>query len=245
MINALTDFYSAKNLRTTSSNAISNVFRQHRNEEHKYNFISFNYTGLLDRCLKCIPKNVVKVRNTLSDKVGSIVYVHGTTNDSPIMGVNDATQIANKELANDERFVRYIIKPMLNAVHRTDHDEKANNLISFSNIICVYGMSLGATDKLWWGRVLSWLQGSAERHLVIFDYDPDFTIASQFDWIDKEDAIIDKLAEYSTDSKVNIESLRPRIHIAVHKNIFSIQLEKGSELYAKMREIVEDSKVKA
>ena len=85
-------------------------------------------------------------------------------------------------------------------------------------------MALGATDKLWWGRVLTWLNGASDRQLVIFDYDPNFVTASQFDWIDKEDQIIDKLATYVTDSKLDVENLRPRIHIAVHKNIFEMNL---------------------
>ena len=81
-------------------------------------------------------------------------------------------------------------------------------------------------DKLWWGRVLTWLNGASERQLVIFDYDPDFVTASQFDWIDKEDAIIDRLAPYASDSKIDVEKLRPRIHIAVHKNIFEMNLRR-------------------
>ena len=227
MIAALTSFYSLDNLRYGSNNVIANVFQNRKSEEHRYNFISFNYTNLLEKCLSTLPKGVVKARTTTTnDKVGSIVHVHGTSDDAPIMGVNDVSQIANKELAKDERFIRYIVKPMLNSVHRTDHDARATNLISSSQIICIYGMALGATDKLWWGRVLTWLNGASDRQLVIFDYDPDFVTASQFDWIDKEDAIIDRLAPYVSDSKIDVEKLRPRIHIAVHKNIFEMNLRK-------------------
>lgn len=243
MISALTEFYSANNLRTGSSNALSNTFQNHKNEEHKYNFISFNYTDLLEKCLKCLPKGVVKVRGSLNDKVGSIVYVHGTGKDAPIMGVNDTSQIANPELAKDERFIRYIVKPLLNAAHRTDHDAKASSLISSSQIICIYGMAIGETDRLWWGRVLTWLNGATDRQLVVFDYDPDFTTASQFDWIDKEDSIIDKLAKYCADSKIDVEKLRPRIHLAVHKNIFSMNLHKTSSPYGTVLEAVENSAI--
>ena len=43
-------------------------------------------------------------------------------------------------------------------------------------------------------------------------------------WLEKEDALIDKLSQYSTG--VDVEKLRSRIHIAVHKNIFEIDLAK-------------------
>ena len=245
MIAALTSFYSLDNLRYGSNNAITNAFQNHKSEEHKYHFISFNYTDLLEKCLSTLPKGIVKSRaTTINDKVGSIVHVHGTSDEAPIMGVNDVSQIANKELAKDERFARYIVKPLLNAAHRTDHDARAASLISASQIICIYGMALGATDKLWWGRVLTWLNGSSDRKLVIFDYDPDFVTASQFDWIDKEDAIIDKLAPYASDSKIDVEKLRPRIHIAVHKNIFEMNLRKDETtppIAAKATEIASEA----
>lgn len=89
-------------------------------------------------------------------------------------------------------------------------------------------MSLGATDKNWWNEVLLWLKENSERQLVIFDYDPEFSNTSQFDWIEKEYSILDKLASYNNASEQDIEMLRPRIHIAVNKNIFEMDLRMKS-----------------
>lgn len=228
MVSALTNFYRLDNLRTASNNAIAGLFSNNSGYAHTYNFITFNYTSALEKCLKTIPNGIVQTRkpgsSTLTDKTGKIVHVHGAIDNAPIMGVNDDSQIANKELAKDPRFVRYIVKPTLNALHRTNQDEEGAKIIANSQIICIYGMSLGATDKRWWERILRWLSGSAGRQLVIFDYDPEFNTSSQFDWIDKEDSIIDRLAGYVGDSQIDVEALRPRIHIAVHKNIFEKNL---------------------
>ena len=197
-------------------------------EERRFNFISFNYTSALENCLGAIPDGIIQTRrvstSTVNDTVRRVVHVHGTKSNAPIMGVCDSSQIANKELAANERFLECFVKPKINAAHRTNQDVEASMLISNSTIICVYGMALGATDKNWWNKVLIWLKGNSDRQLVIFDYDPEFSSASQFDWLEKEYAILDKLASYSNANEIDIEQLRPRIHIAVHKNIFAMNL---------------------
>ena len=246
MISALTTFYSVNNLRTASSNLISGVFSNNGGHAHTYNFISFNYTSTLEKCLKTIPNGIVQTRKvgsaTLTDRIGKTVHVHGAIDHAPIMGVNDDSQIANKELAKDPRFARYIVKPTLNSLHRTNQDRDAADLINGSQIICVYGMALGATDKCWWERVLQWLSASQGRQLVIFDYDPSFNTSSQFDWIDKEDSIIDKLAGYVKNVQIDVESLRSRIHIAVHKNIFekSLRILTEKEIASKLYGITDE-----
>jgi len=239
MVSGLRDFYSTHNLRRGSNISIATTLKQKEREERRFNFISFNYTSALENCLKTIPDGVIESRKyssaILKDKIGRIVHVHGTKNDGPIMGVCDASQISNREFANNDRFLQTFVKPRINMVHRTNQDADASMLISSSTIICIYGMSLGATDKNWWSKILSWLNGSGERQLVIFDYDPDFSTTTQFDWIDKEYDILDKLSSYNEASNIDIEKLRPRIHIAVHKNIFAMDLTK------QYTEIMDDS----
>ena len=233
MRSALTDFYSLHNLRTVSHNTVAAVFSSNQGYAHTYNFISFNYTSILEECLSSIPSGIVTQRKpngvTLQDRIGNIVHVHGTLDNAPIMGVDNKSQVSNKVIAEDDRFLRYLVKPLLNTVHRTNHDEEAKKLILNSQVICIYGMALGETDRRWWVRILNWLNGSQSRQLIIFDYDPDFNNSSQFDWVDKEDSYIDKLAGYVSDTKVDVEKLRSQIHIAVHKNIFEMNLRVQQE----------------
>ena len=87
-------------------------------------------------------------------------------------------------------------------------------------------MSLGETDKIWWTRIIDWLKGNTSRQLIIFDYDDKFTASTPYDWLEKEDKIINKFIQFSGCNYNEIEVLRPRIHIAVHKNIFQMNLRK-------------------
>lgn len=151
MIHALTQFYVYPNLHTASAKRILDIFKLYRADNYYLDFINFNYTSVLDHCLECIPNKLVGQHDYDSKKhnikIGDIVHVHGTSQDSPLMGVNDVSQIANKELAEDKRFSKYIVKPKLNYYLRMNYDLKATEIIKNSMITCVYGMSLGETDK--------------------------------------------------------------------------------------------------
>ena len=227
MLKALTEYYSADNIAPESSSTITTTYSNHRGEAHVYNFVNFNYTDVLKNCLDIIPEEVVCKRKydktEKIDKIGEIVHVHGKKHLHPIIGVNDVSQIANTELAKDQRFVKLIVKPSLNERLRYGNDKKATNIINQSTIICIYGMSLGSTDKKWWNLLLSWLQANSGRQLVLFNYDRSYSASTQFDWPEKEDEIVDILSKYS--GSVDVEKLLPRIHIAVHKNIFQMDFE--------------------
>lgn len=229
MIHALTEYYSIDNVAPESNLEISKIYSKYKEEEHIYNFINFNYTDILERCLETIPEKIVCKRKQgvmeKVDKIGEIVHVHGKIDIHPIIGVNDVSQINNEELAKDQRFKKCIVKPLLNKYLRLGNDSKATNILKQSKIICIYGMSLGATDKKWWNAILQWLHHDLSRQLVIFEYDNDYSTNNQFSWIEKEDEVIDKLSQYNNTS-IKVEDLYQRIHIAIHKNIFKMQLMK-------------------
>lgn len=236
MINGINGFYLNTILPVVSSNTINSLYNKCKSENHEINFINFNYTDCLENCLKMIPDGVLKKRNYQGnprlDRVGKVVHVHGFKNNNPIMGLNDVSQISNQELIKDKRFVKCIVKPIHNEAIKMNYDNEATNLIDQSIIICVYGMSLGETDKKWWQKLLKWLVANENRQLVIFTYDDQFETSSQFDWIDKEDDIIENLASFSHSNSFDIEVLRNRIHIAIHKNIFEMNLTDKEEAVA-------------
>jgi hypothetical protein len=220
---ALTGFFKNDVLNTVSSNIIVRLFNNHRNEDYICNFISFNYTGIVSKCLEVVKANKTK---DLKYNIGSLVNVHGKCDFYPIMGVNDAKQIKNKELANDSYFTSIIVKPKINKLIGNNNEINARDLINRSTIIVIYGMSLGKTDALWWDAIIQWLNANAERQLVLFDYDPGFQTTMPFDWIDKNERIKNKILSYSSRKDINKGLLRDRIHIAVHKNLFEMDLMK-------------------
>lgn len=227
---AFMNFYKSNNLSPGSTDTISNLFTYYKQTHYIFNFISFNYTNTLEKCLAVFPDGIFSKRNINGseylNKFERIVHIHGTKSNLPIMGVNDVSQIKNSELAKDNRFAKYIVKPLNIKANRTNNDKLAKDLIDNSQIVCIYGMSLGETDKNWWNVILKWLSVDSRHQLVIFSYDEKYTPSSHFDKLDKEDFIIDTLNSYAQLIKIDVETLRDQIHIAIHKNIFAINLRK-------------------
>lgn len=243
LTDALTGFYKDDILPTISSTCISKIYQQHAHEEHQYNFISFNYTDALQRCLGTIKDEVVTTRkystSTRSDKIGSIVNVHGTKDSFPIMGVNDPTQISNQDLAIIPSFTDRLVKPQINSRIRMNNDGQAIDIINSSTIICIYGMSLGITDRDWWDRVITWLYSNSTRQLVIFIYDTQYSATSPMNWMDIEDKLIEQLSSYTKDTSISVDKLRNRIHIAIHKNIFTMPLtQESDQIYTSALELL-------
>lgn len=41
-------------------------------------------------------------------------------------------------------------------------------MIYDSFIICIFGMSIGNTDKMWWEKIIDWLKVNGDNKLIIF-----------------------------------------------------------------------------
>ncbi len=144
-----------------------------------FNFINFNYTQTLDLCINATrAKTGVLSRrsysNTAADnKLGQIVHVHGTVHKDMVLGVNDTTQISAPELFSgwDDEYISEIVKQQTNAINEERTDSKALELLKSSDLIYVYGMSAGITDKLWWERICSLMDSKKNLHLILHKYD--------------------------------------------------------------------------
>lgn len=176
---SLTEFY---NYLSEKSKLILRPFIRAINDtqEYIYNFIIFNYTNVLEKCLENIKSEngklnlrtipIHNISHQVKDKIGKILHVHGTLQENPILGVDNKEQILNSELADDKEFQWDIIKTKINEELEENYDIEAKNIISNSSIICIFGMSIGITDKTWWSNIFEWLKTEQNRHLVIFYY---------------------------------------------------------------------------
>lgn len=120
----------------------------------RYHFISFNYTDALDKIVNQAKKQTFPGTHTCSstryqDELGNILHIHGTLINNLILGINDVTQIANPTLHDKKRLTDYIVKPSVNDSLGEQQTETAKRIIDNSDYVCVYGMSLGDTDRLW------------------------------------------------------------------------------------------------
>lgn len=143
-----------------------------------YNFVVFNYTNCVDKIVEIQKKEdpVISTHTYFYEasqynsdsKLGEIYHIHGTVNEEMILGVNDESQINNEFLKQEEIFCDSFIKSYMNKMIGQQKTEEVQDLINNSEIICLFGMSIGETDKLWWEKIVDWLVEDKEKLLVIF-----------------------------------------------------------------------------
>ena len=209
-------------IRQADREAIQSIYNSADNRR-VYNFISFNYTKTVDECARMLKQ---QLKSDNSRDVGKILHIHGFIEENMIMGVNDITQIANEVFANDEEIVREIVKPRQNADVRANYEKQVIDTINTSNIICVYGMSIGETDKKWWQQIAEWLSKNSKRALVILKHDKQYNKKFPFTQNRFIDPVIDKFLEMS-EMPENIQAnIRSQIFVGMNHDVFEMYLRK-------------------
>lgn len=221
------NFY--QELPTLELRTVDTVCNGIQNENREISFISFNYTGVLDEILKQLPSTTLKKwKHGNVEYVcrinPSVVHVHGTTSEFPILGVDADAQIINTELLNDPRFREVMIKAECVAALGHIWHQQAEQLISQSKIVCIFGMSLGETDAKWWRKLAQWLKADGGRRIIVHWYDrnPPNGISARKQ-LETKNKVIDKFLSYSSLTDKEKSTLRSRIHVIINtKNFLKI-----------------------
>ena len=206
--------------RKDDKDAIDKVYKSY-SSERTYNFISFNYTNTVDKCADMLRRNLKgdSLRN-----VGSVLHIHGYIEKNMIIGVDNPSQILQPEFSNDPEVIAEIVKPNQNENSRENYERDVIPVINKSHIICVYGMSIGDTDKKWWNLISKWLSQDSSHVLVIMKYDTAYDDRFIFNFRRFDSIIRDKFLSFS-DLPADIKSkIAKRIYIGMNNNVFEIKL---------------------
>jgi len=145
---------SFKGNRTTSGNDV--------------NIISLNYTQTIERLLNNL-KSRARILNLYADRavyLNAVEHLHGFLDNRMILGVNDVSQISNSSFHTNEDVLNVLVKPFCNKVSKETTDDKCIKLVNDADLICIFGCSLGDSDKYWWELIGNWLKG--DKKLIIF-----------------------------------------------------------------------------
>lgn len=148
--------------------------------------ISFNYTSSFE-CL-CQDALLVGERNYPEGYSGhSVIYqgvkhVHGSLGEGGILlGVDHGEQIANEQYRKNDDVADLLLKPQANEGRGTLVDEECLSLIAGADVICLFGLSLGPTDQMWWTAIKKRFLDNPGVILLYFHYDPAADSALKFD----------------------------------------------------------------
>lgn len=155
-------------LRPRYRRALLDGFGPKLHQDRLYQFISFNYTPVLDQLLGPLHDAPFRDSGSVVHRFGQVIHVHGRIDDGMIMGVNDESQIENRRLAALPEFHSSIVKPVINQEYGSGADTDAEQLIRASDGICCFGTSIGRTDAHWWQMVGEWLLTDKSHQVILF-----------------------------------------------------------------------------
>lgn len=183
-----------------------------------YHILTFNYTTVIDRLVSHLDPSV-----SSRSSIGQVIHVHGTHSAGMIMGVDNLDQVANPGLFTSPRQQRLLLKPLINQQSGPDNDRNALSCIEYSHEICIFGMSLGETDAIWWKRIGKWLLGAPSRQLVIFSRKSDLDPLFHEDILDYQNSVQDRFFAQTEIPFDDWDRFREQVHIALNSDIFKLE----------------------
>ena len=148
--------------------------------------ISFNYTSSFE-CL-CQDALLVGERYYPEGYSGhsaiyqGVKHVHGVLGEGGILlGVDHSEQIGCEQCRRCDDVMDLLLKPQANEGRGTLVDEECLSLIAGADVICLFGLSLGPTDQMWWTAIKKRFLDNPEVILLYFHYDPAADSALKFD----------------------------------------------------------------
>lgn len=208
---------------------INDVYKKYETDNVIFDFINYNYTYTLDRCLEIVKESpgILGEHNYYMTKykhiVGEVCHVHGTVERQMVFGVNDESQIGKTAVFEGEDgdlSKSLLIKKNANDTYGENTDVKALQILKGSKIIYVYGMALGITDKLWWSRICKKLVDDEGCHLILHQYEMPSPSVIPFERLRFEKRIKRNFVKLGQLSEEKWDSVEKRIHVT-SQNIFA------------------------
>ena len=187
--------------------------------ESRFHFVSFNYTYFLDDYIAKIAKKPLKIwKHTSGEKKHildtTVYHVHGSLDEYPIVGLSNEDQFTNRTILTSDYLRQTLIKPNGIKEIRSPRYSEVKDTINKSRIVCLWGLSLGASDKHCWNYINKWLKDDPNRSLIIFEYTdnpPDNTLIP--DYYQKRRIVAYRLLDHSNYTKQEKQALLDRIFV--------------------------------
>lgn len=180
----------------------------------EYNFISFNYTKLLDGLVNS--SNKKGGYNSFNE----VIHVNGSLSDSIALGVNNIEQIKNESFRSSS-VKNAFVKPHFNTKFDKKRISDAKEIIDKSEVICIYGLELGDSDKMWRDYICEWLIKDFSHELFIFRYPvKKFGLYAEDEKMDEEEIAKKEFFNKSGFGDAEIDRVNERVHFTIGYDMF-------------------------
>ncbi len=188
-------------------------------EENEISFVSFNYTRIINNmCNKIRKKRLSLDWENTKNNIRTVLSVHGNTKTGFILGLNDSTQIHNDALRNHPKLLKHLIKrEQIKVMNRGNVSTNIDNILYNSDVIYVYGMSIGETDNMYWDSICQWLNKTDKHILIVNKFEPNFSAINMGGIAVNEEDVLKLLEKHGASSK----ALENQIHYITNSTVFT------------------------
>ena len=210
-----------KYLQQADNIKIARLRKNSSNSQNIIDLITFNYTKTIENILGDNQSNIMLGSvNGKETKFMGVKHIHGFIDKRMVMGVNDKSQISNTEFHTNLDILETLVKNDCNRIIKDNIDITCKNLISNAELICIFGCSIGDSDKLWWELIGEQIKKQAS--LIIFEKGEKIP-TRRMHKIGRRER---KIREYFL-SKTNLENaekekLKNKIFIGINTKIFNV-----------------------
>ena len=211
------DFYQFYDycLQASKSTLQSLIYDQ--NEDVICNFITFNYTQTLEKCLRSLGSRIEK-KGSFSYLHKAPLHIHGTLNNGLILGLDNETLYQDIP-CDDIRRLRNLIDKLHINNRSSNITQAVSNVLEKSRVIVILGWSMGESDSYWVNNLRNLFSQNSKLHLVYVPYfcEP-LNKVYRNEQLNREDIQKDFIA-----TKFGVpEAQRNRIHIITDDNYMKL-----------------------
>ena len=154
--------------------------------------------------------------------LGDAFYVHGTLTDGRmIIGVDNNSQISNDKICDNQQIHQALLKSELLNMSGQLHLEKFKDMIYNSEIICLYGLSIGCTDSYYW-KIIKLKLLNSNSLLIIYRYKANFDYRHIFYTNNLIEETKKIFFENSDASEDEIKKINERIIVEINRKLFCL-----------------------
>lgn len=219
MKNSFLGFYKGINNNTTYDIENQQISMSGDRIPSHYKAIIFNYTSAFEKLCNIRNKDGFSLPHV------DITHIHGVLNSNVVLGMDSSSQLKDLKFKLSSKGKRAFDKNFFNESFDRRRKRAALDAINGSDVICVFGMSLGISDLTWRKILLNWISKNNQAHLFIYKHHmSDIKVWSADEKMDyEEDAKNDLLLNDWNIDIGAMDSYFDRIHIPCGKNIFNIK----------------------
>lgn len=187
-------------------------------EDIMCNFVTFNYTNTLERCLSTINKRITK-RSPYEYIYKDPIHIHRELYDGIILGLDKEALYKEIPCSDIRKLKNFIDKIHINGRY-SNITQNVVNLLKASRIIVIFGWSMGESDSFWVDTLKNLISENNNLHLVYVPYyKEELNRRYRNQALDREDEQKDKILD-----KFDIpEEGRNRIHIVTDTEYMNLK----------------------